>query len=343
LAPRLGKILLDRGETENTEIIVRSAKRSESDYDQHATLVAKTEEAKGQHEEARSIASAVISNGQAESWEAVQLLVQQHINDDTTVPAELALLAETFDFEMRNEPTHKAVFETYVLATAKSGQFEKAFFLMNDRWADFQDDRAPEITDIVFSDFVRRSEDGDFVKGYFNEFARFAGNLSEETRVEIATRLSDLGFPVEAYSVVSMQPGQTRSEAARLIRAKYFALTQDFDRALTELRDADSSEALVLRGDILLRKGENKIASETFLEAERDGDAAEAMWLSEDWSQLTSENSPVFGGFSEIAQQAPEQIDVEDGMLARTQSVIEASASAREELEKLLLDLTIPE
>ena len=334
IAPPLSAIFLGAGDSPSASLALRNLERLASNPTPQAAFVAaQIKQQAGQAQAAQDAAQAAVNSNSLTSPKALIKMINDQLETDEPIAAETALLIEAYRFELADHPLGPALQRAHVLASAKSGQFSKAFEAL--------EGFDPELSSAVLGLSVRTADDITFLGHYFTFARPHLSKISSQTLSAMSQRLTLLGFPAETLMVLGALP-PTQWAAAHFLRAAgaEFAM-QNIDQALVLLRDVDSPEAERLRASILQHQGQAETAVAHWHASGAPQRAQEAAWLAQDWQTLTPPDTPVFGPMVEIAIEPLAEIVPRDGMLGQSRQAIQASSKARATLQQMLSDLAI--
>lgn len=346
VAEGLASRLLERGDIENAEIAIRSLQRLEENAaNSPKMVVAKAAKLRDDDENSTSILDEIVSEDTPEAPEALTAIVAKSIEDGTVLPADLALLAETYALEFRNSERGAEMLRTSILASAKSEQFSKAFDTLKENLggSSLTEETTFELASFAFSEFTEKANDVDFVDGFFTNFTELQSLVDPQITLEMAIRLFSIGFTENASNVISSLPIDFQSDDLRLLRAKVFLEADELSESLAEIDGLQGPEFSRLRGVVLQKMGENQQAAQNFDEALMPELATSSLWLSDNWSELMPEATPIFGSMTELSNGAPEQIEINQNMLGLTSDALADSQEARSAIRNILEELKVSE
>ena len=334
VAPNLSQILLNSGDKKNAAAAIRILDRSPVPRAPDANLVAaQIEEAVGNSETAAALINDTIKTNSLESPEALIKQVNAQLGSGDPVSAETALLIEAYTYELSDHRLGPELRRAHVLASAKSGQFLKAFdAIQNEDISQFSE---------VLSEVTQHGDDILFLQSYFKHAQPRLGGLERKLVSDISIRLSLLGFHDIAHQTLSIFSSETMSDADNEIRARHSLGIGNMRPALEILGDTSSPQATELRARALNLLGDTPRAIAELEQAGQVSAATEIAWLADDWQILTPKTTPIFGSAVEMAEQQLAPITTKNGMLSLSNAAIESSVRARETISTLLRDLEI--
>ncbi|MEM9575674.1 MAG: hypothetical protein AAF999_01530 [Pseudomonadota bacterium] len=342
--PVVSEKLLERGEAESANLALRSFET----LLEHSGKPPKIAQAQaklmtGDNKEAKADFGEIINEDTPDAPEALIRLIQKLVDDDQPVPADIALLAESFSFELQNTQLGDEMLRASVLASTQSGQFEKSFAILEQQEIPFEQETRMELTSHLFAEVTDKTTDAEFVSTYFTRFPPLSQFVSNGVKVGLADRLLAMGFTDEADAISSSFPTGYVADDLRVLRAGILLDQQQYQDALKQLEGLEDGDTAELRAEILERLGNNEDAARLFDAADMPERAVSSRWLSSNWSTLVDEKTPVFGPISEITNEDPMLIDVDDRMIANAQAALSESADVRDTLEQALQALEVTE
>ncbi|MGZ2259716.1 hypothetical protein [Roseobacter sp. A03A-229] len=337
LAPILSKRLADHGSLESASIALRNVEWTELDQASSTDLAQATiEKQSGNSEGAEELLSTVILDNATETPEAMIAFVDSRLSEGNLIPADVALLIETYAFEWRDSPIARDIQRAHVIASAYSGQFAKAFEAMQSEIVAGDATLLAELTSHTFSALSSNADDVTFIDAFFSEFPSTSSEMSSKSVGDTASRLLELGFAYEAEMLLSESHADRKGEYLTLLHAEAFLALGQPEAALTVLDLVQNEKSLELRARALAQLGNNKAAFDLFQSLDADEEAMRSAWLASEWAELITSDAPVFGGARTLSDETIPAIAPRDGMLETIDSAVEQSNSARETLRNLL-------
>lgn len=337
LAPALSSRFSDRGDLESASIALRNVELG-SDAVQADAGIAKAKIAKnsGDTEVAQNLLEEVIEDNAAETPEALIAFIDNGLAEEKKVPADIALLIETYAFERRNDPIAKEVMRAHVIASLYSDQFSKAFEAMENLTIAADEDLTAELLSHAFTSLSKNADDITFLEKFYAEFPSSPEQMMPKSVFTTAERLLKLGFAIEAEKLLSTINGNGRTKEVNLLHAEALLLLKTPELAMSLLENIDGERVDHLRARVLMEMGQIQSAFELFQAANIPDEVIRSAWLANNWSDLMPSDAPVLSEVSSLAKQPISDIEAEDGMLATSSSALEQSAMARETLEAML-------
>ena len=337
IAPELSRRLLEYGDSDRAAAALRSLERMAQPLNSAANLAKADliilEENVGQ---AQALLADVVASNEQQSAEALIMFVDSHLAADTLIEDNIATLVEAYALEMRDHPVGKELRRTHVLALAKSGQFDEAFEALKQiRGAD-SDKTKRDLNASLLSLLTKNADDIAFLDHIFSQIESSQSWDDPNINLAVAERLVSLGFGHQAESILMAHPEFSDSQSVRLLRAR-IALAQNrpFDAEAFSF-GINSIDADRLRAEANLRMGNFAQAQAMYLRLGDSQNSEQAIWLSEDWTDLASGETSMFASVARLAStELPDDPSIE-GMLARTSASVAESAQARDIISSLL-------
>ena len=342
LAPALSERFTARGDLEAAAIALRNIEVSNQELPSSADLAkARIEDATGNPETAEQLLNEVIEENAAETPEALIALVDNKVEKGERVPADIALLIETYAFERRHEALATDLLRAHVLAASYSGQFNKAFQVMQREEISEDPEFLAEMQSRTFLALSLFASDIDFLDGFYDHFPQSALSLTNASTLETAARLLELGFASEADSILSKNSDEQKSDEEKILHATVFLALENPQAAINLLDGLGSEHAIKLRAEALLDLGQNQSAFNLFQATDTAEEAVRSAWLADEWVDLMPSDTPVFDEFRELAKEPISAIESSDTMLSTAAAELDQTASARETLNQLLQSFQI--
>lgn len=337
LAPSLSERFSSRGDAANASIAIRSFENLKNHGDQPKLVFAEVSELRNKPDEAKSIRSEIVTIETSETPQAIIELIDMHVEANEAVPAELALLAETYAFQLRGTEEGLEMFRAFVLSTANSGQQEKALNAMEG--VELDDALKTELISSIFSNLSNNSGEIEFLESYFTHLVENERFVEDLAMLGIAKRLFNLGFETEAEAVLEKLPNDYLTRDSRLLKARVLLSNGDFDESYNLIQDLTGADAALIKGEAMKGLGQMELAASYFSTAETEEVARDMIWLSDNWRSLLAENDDQFGSVRSLANETVARIPQSDQMISNGGEALAASANARQTLERLLADL----
>lgn len=337
IAPALSKRFTELGKTEAASIALRRVDLGRVSSAPDANLAkAKIEQRVGNIKAADKILSELSESNDQESPEALVAYIENRLADMTPVPAEVSLLIESYAFELKESPIGSQLFRAHVIASALSGQFAKALEALDEIDHQASPSLEAELQSKIFSVLSINSSDETFLEIFFTYFPETSRELDVITALSTAQRMKNLGFNLISQDILEDIPNSKRNTETDILEAEVNLDLGQPKNALEVLTFVTEKKADELRARAYLALGENDRAMESFQAAGMTEPARRAAWLADDWINLTSQSSDLFGDVRNLAEDAVESIATENGMIAATEITLQESASARTIVADLL-------
>jgi hypothetical protein len=271
------------------------------------------------------------------SPKAVLALIEHDLDRGQPVPAEVAELVSAYAFQYRTAPIAVELRAAEVLARASAGQFDPAFALLNQPDApDLYGDQYGNLRSRTVGFLTDIASDDTFLPIALREMTNHIGDLSIQTKMGLATRFLELGFPDLAETALADTDADQTDMAVLVLRARA-ALGQGRPlKALEHLAETNTPDAAALRAEALAMTGDHQQASQAFANLNAPARAAQQAWLAGDWAAVqTAENDPNASAAT-LMTTAPYARQPGEGELAGGRRLLQDSATARATLEGLL-------
>lgn len=337
LAPALSSRFSDRGDLEFASIALRNVELGRDAVQADAGIAkAKIAKNSGDTEFAEGLLEEVIEDNAAETPEALIAFIDNRLAEEKKVPADIALLIETYAFERRNDSIAKEIMRAHVIASLYSDQFSKAFEAMENPTIAADEDLTAELLSHAFTSLSKNADDITFLEKFYAEFPSSTEQMMSKSVFITAERLLKLGFIIEAEQLLSTINENSRTKEVNLLHAEALLLLKTPELAMPLLENIEGERVDHLRARVLMEMGQIQSAFELFQAANTPDEVIRSAWLANNWSDLMPSDAPVLSEVSSLAKQPVLDIEAEDGMLATSSSALEQSAMARETLEAML-------
>ncbi|WP_415405003.1 hypothetical protein [Tateyamaria sp. SN3-11] len=337
IAPELSRRILEYGDETGAAAALRSLERTAVPLTPDANLAkADLEMSQGAVDQAQQRLADVVTSNAEQSAEALVKFVESHLDADDEIDADVATLVEAYAIEMRDDPIGADLRKAHVVALGKSGQFSAAFDALSRVRARDADAQDGTLRSLILETLTKKADDAEFLDHAFEQMVTAPETISPKVRFHLAQRLSALGFPEQAETILTTSPQPVGTSEVRLLKAQISLDLARPQEALAHLYGLNMEEADRLRATAKTQIGDFDAAHSIFSEAgDREG-AQRTAWLARNWSELMEEEAPVFGAVSRVAKNELEDPLELDGMLSRAAAAISESADAREIIENLL-------
>lgn len=189
-----------------------------------------------------------------------------------------AIAALAFEHRRAKEGRDLAALE--IATRAATGDFDTAFLRYEEErevnpGADLQ-----ETLDGLFAGLTDQADTDDFLRLFF-EKAALSASLGTGARLQVAQRLSDLGFTEEVRKLVGQDPAAATEQGALLLARAALDLS-DPDATLRLMAGLEGDAAAALRAEALAAQGDFSAAAQDFAAAGAPDRAADAAWSAGD-------------------------------------------------------------
>ncbi|MGC3939862.1 hypothetical protein ACOTTU_18800 [Roseobacter sp. EG26] len=342
LAPIVSKRLTRYGDLEAASIALRSVQLGSATPTKQSELAkAKIETELGNNATANELLEGVIRSNTQETPEALIELVNSSVEEDSPISADVALLIESFNFELRDSDIGAELLRAHTIASAKSGQFEKAFLAMQSPEIVADKQLIAELQSHVFHELARSSDDIIFLENLFSRFPPQPQELDPKTIVATASRLHDLGFFREAERVLANGISDNHNPETSLLLAQIQLALGHPNDALVSLGDITGQDANRIRAEAYLSLGDGRTAATLFLSANDLESTSRSTWLSDDWVDLAPTHAPELSEVGALTSETVAEIPSDNRMLAVTGTALKQSALARGTLANLLNEFSV--
>ncbi len=342
LGQELSQRLIQRGDMENADLALRSYQDLlENDGKPPKIGEAQALLLKDEEDSAKQTLNVIIEEDTSDAPEAIIALIEEKIADGQSVPADIALLAEAYAFELRETPVGKDMFRAFVRASTSSGQFDKSFAALKEGATQTDDQMRYDLTNELFKTVANQSTDAQFLEIVFNKFPEFRQSIGAEEQLDLAQRLFAMGFVTEASEITDVLQVSSRSEEIRLLKAKILLHNGSFDASIAQLEGLTSPEAMKVKAEALEKMGQNAAAAQNFYEADMPDRAVSNLWLSDSWSELVDPDTPIYGAAVQLNDIPKSDVIANSEMLSSTEAAIKNSSSVRSNLKGLLEALEV--
>ncbi|MFK7744698.1 MAG: hypothetical protein AB8B47_06580 [Roseobacter sp.] len=343
LAEELAKRLMQKGKPEEAQVALRIVDRLKQVQTPAPRIIAaEIADSDKKDEQSRKILTDVISQDMAEAPEATISLIDRLVDQGLPVPADIALLAEAYALELRQDKNSEEMFRAFVLAAIHSEQFTKAYQEIHSAKANLNAELRKTLTSEYFKKASDSQDDALFLSTYFNEFLNDRSDVDALVAARFAKRLFELGFADEASRLTDEISDANDTTELRLLRAEAFKWRRDLPSVLAELDGLDTPAANMLRAEALEEIGNAVAAAQEFSSVANPERASSTVWLSPDWRQNMDPDDPIFGRIQQVTSEQTTMIAAGNNMLSESQQAIDASAMTRETITTLLNNLSLP-
>lgn len=343
LAPTVSSRLLDYGEANAAEQALRTVQRTPGPNSDPAKLanadllISLGETSSGTEQLVR-----LVEEGSPTSPSALVALMEAKLENDELVSPEIALTIEAYAFELSGSEMEKPLLRAHIIAAAKSGQFSKAFFELNENWPQVAErSENSELQSIVVDELTKRSDEMTFVSTVFSDAALWSPNMDRETWISVVKRLAKIGFPEKALEVVVSKFGSSLDSELQVLLAETNLEMGNYDIALQQVFSRTDPRADSIRARAQEGLGRNEVAHMIFSASGEDQAALRNARLSQNWNEIIADDDPVFGAVKKMNRKALPSTNPEPDMLENLTSLVGESESARNTISDLLKGTTL--
>ena len=338
LAPELSKRLLQYGKPSAAATAMRSIDRLAGSPPPKVKM-AQANLAINSGDPAEDFLKEVIETNSEQSPSALITLIESKIKNNEALFPETATLVEAYAHELRGTELGSQLRQTQVAAMSQSGRFSEAFDELTSISPSLSPDATQRLQAIVFDSVFQAADDVTFLKIILSKKKSELEKLPVEISLNIARRLLDLGFAVQAQERLSMIGESGRVPEKQVLSARAALLLLQPFQAQAALIGVDTAQADLLRAKAKEMAGAYSEASELFSNNDAPSEAMQAAWLSEDWRELIPPNNASFGAVASIEQKSENLSAL--GPLGHANRALEESSQARSALTSLLNDPTL--
>lgn len=337
LAPNLSDRLLQSGDPESASAALRTIERLPNTLSPSAQLAQADLAVEAGHS-ADTVLRNVINANSSESPDALVKLVQSKLEKGQTLSDDTATLVEAYAQELRSTDLGHQLRQTQVLALSQSEQFEEAFKALSAIEPPLSPADSLKLRQAVFEGLVQRAPDLMFLSQMFTQDQSAIASLPTQTKLRLAARFMDLGFAAEVQKLLSDFPDTSRPKQRQMLMARAaLALQQPF-QAQAALIGITGTDAALLLAEAKEMSGAYDEAARLFETNNAEKEAIRAAWLSDQWRDLTSPDTPSFGAIANLINAPADTLESDTGALALANQALDESRNAREALEALLRD-----
>ena len=346
LGPPLARRFLSAGHRETSQSILRVIDRLQ-ETDDPETALARAQLARARQEpdlERRALRVAVQGNSTA-SAEALLGLIEGALERDEPVPLDRAELAGAYAQEYRGTELGHRMTGAYIAALAHADAYEEAVREFDRLRADIDPARSDQATaDMLIGQMTRHADDVTFLRHALSGRFGGPGEVAPDIAREIAGRLLVGGFADRAGEFVASELVGHDTPASRLLRVE-IALAQERPRAAeAELVGVEGPEADRLRARARSLAGDHAAAAWLYARGGQPDASEREAFLAADPVSLAGAEDPVLRDVADLLPQpdTPEP-GPEGPPLARHRRALDAAATARQVLDRLLTEMPGPD
>jgi hypothetical protein len=337
LAPKLSKKLLAFGDAQSAAQALRSLERTSNPLQAAAKLAqAELNLHNGQSQSGTAQLEQVAVENAEQSPAALIALIDAKVAANQPIDLQTESLIAAYAQELRETELGPDLRRAHILALLKSGQFDRAFFANRALDGGENTIAAKNLRAQLLRELVAKADDILFLEHIFTQPAADIANLPTRDLTALTVRFLAMGFVDQAENALSLLPQDNITDKQKLLAAQIALALGKPNRAQASVLGIESDQATNLRADAKRMIGAHDEAHDLYIRSEQTQPAVETAWLSEDWQDLTTKQTPVFGPASSLASYPNEISSDPVGMLARTTAALEESEAARQTLSDLL-------
>lgn len=186
-------------------------------------------------------------------------------------------------FEHRKSETGGPLAALEISAWAASGDFDTAFERYEQERSNHPEADHQDVLDGLFAALSRTAEAESFLSVFFQKIDLTAA-VDTETRLQLSTRLADLGFAQEVRLLLVGTPAATTNEGELLLAQAALHLS-DPEAALALTEGQTGPKVATVKADALAAQGDFSAAATVYATANVRDRAAEAAWSAGDLSE----------------------------------------------------------
>lgn len=343
LGPVLSNRLLEAGDIETANDVLRNVARAQNDPDSDLTMAqANIALETHQVDQAQDKLQSVISENTAASPVALIKLVDSKMEQFELISPQTATLAAAYAHEYRDTDLGPDLRRIHVLARSRSNQFDVAFDALDRLRKRDGSVSSRKLRSQVLGILAENADDITFLRFALPQSQTGAQAMDSAVANAMAARFLDLGFAQPALLLVAKDTTDKNQNARQILRARIALMQHDPSGADAELIGASGPDATMLRAQARAMAGDFQTATQLYETLNLETKAAEAAWLSSDWDHPLLLQSPLFKDAALLMQRnATGHVDdtgpeAMAGILAADHAMLSESQSTRVLLRSLL-------
>lgn len=340
LGPTLAAKFLSIDDMETADAIQAATTRVFSETSPELGLLeARRDLADGEPEAARRKLDEVVDQADELLPDALIERVEAALAHQEPVPEDVISLVKSVGFEHRGTETGAALARAEIRALASAAHYAEAFQRLDGARSDgtAAGNVSIDLSREVFSLLVDDPSDEEFLARTVARLSE-AATLPTPLRRQIAIRLLDLGFSAQSRIVLGGD-GALPEPQDRVIFARIALAQAKPQVAVGYLAGLESDEAVRLRAEAMSLAQDHAGAMENYTRLGDEPAAARAAWRGGFWDALATNAESPFAQAGELMRQQDSTSDLPPTPLARNESLIESSRSARETIETLMSEI----
>ncbi|MGC1497569.1 MAG: hypothetical protein WA790_17330 [Sulfitobacter sp.] len=337
IAPMLSDIFLLRGDHKNAATAMRSLERSPESLEPVGKMAqAKVNLENGNNITAKEQFEDVANDNSSQSANALVALVDSKIASGESIDPETINLIEAYRSELREAKIGPDLDRAYILSLISAGQYSSVISQINFTSPEKDDKKNDVVRDYFLQELVKKSSDIEFLDVMLQKSDVVLQQVSPELKIDLASRLLNIGFGQDAKKIIDSIPDKPKNEARQILAAQVAISSGKPFQAQAELIGITSPSALAILADAKQMTGAYQEAFTLYKNANNQEKAEQSAWLSENWRELVMPGAPNHVAATLVA---PNDITSEEGgvgLLNRTEEAVSESANARQVLTDLL-------
>ena len=291
LGPRLTEQLLAAGALEAAEAVRAAIGRAEGGHGADLEMIAaEIDLAEGRRAAALDRLARLARGSSAHAPTALALYAETRLDNGERIGESIAEAIAAGAVTHRDTALGERLARLEVLALAAAGRFGDAFEA-RDRLTRRSASPAYEVTEGLHAILTAQADDIEFLARTFAETAWADGRFAEQTRLALAERLLELGFPQRARQALA--PPEEISGYERRLHARAALALDEPAQALRLIAGERGDGAARLRGAALARLGDHGAATAAYRAAEAREAMTRAAWLAGDGATIARHGSAV--------------------------------------------------
>lgn len=276
VGPGLMRRFVNAGDADTAEILKRIINRAAPREDAPMQMAeAELARLNGEERQADELVKDVAHGGSGESPNALITLVDRHFESHKPVPSDTVQLISSYVLEMRKTEVGEDLARAHALALGLAGDFHAAFDVAGDLEKPVSEQTIGQLLELL----TENADEVTFLELAFETAVATPNTFPAETRLKVAKRLLETGFPETALALLDHPVSGRLHEEQAVIRAEASLEMGLPRRALLELVGRSGPDVDSLRAEALRMSGLHAEAAEIFASMESREDAARSEWL----------------------------------------------------------------
>lgn len=333
LAPDLATFFLERGDHEAVRVLKNALSRTVPENLAVAELIeARLAQAEGRPEPDPAVDALALSNDPL-SPQATLSVIERRLAAGQVVPERLASHAEALASANAGTPLSAELAAAAALSWASLSAFPEAQETLDRSLPDLGPELRVRVLTLYARMLTEKADDASFLGQFFSRRAWMAADtIGAKGSLQVARRLSDLGFDAEAVSLVG--DSVAAEETAQLVLARGY-LSLGMPDAGASPMSGLTEEALVARARAAERAGKAEEAIDGLAAAGMQEAASMTAWRAGAWTRAEALGSGLKRRALELSA-PPDTSPDEAAPLAAAEALIERSRDLRGVFDKVL-------